>query len=256
MLYMDERKVTFDESIEKEWRSWSYDRTINDPKNNKHDVVTVNGKRKLQFSFKAGSLISSIAERGLISTQEYSRFPKMEGGFFLDESGNLDQQSSHDGIVAVMKTFPEVTNGPYDELRGDRQAKVEFRMAPHAKPSAIPSYELYRKVMESDSIQLKRFREIRRLGLVKKRYDYMHGKSANTEVVDFSMEYDNLWRAVRPVASGVLGDHEENMQNASGETRNHSESRIAALQAAKKHVAGMSIDKSGNSNAGGGSERG
>ena len=235
MLYPDARKVTFDESIEKEWRSWTYN--VDSPEADRDDIVTVDGEKKKQFHFKAGDLISSMALEGIKTTEQYGRIIKMGGGFFHDEFGNLDP-SSHDGIVALMNTFPEVSYGPVDELRGERQVNVEFRMAPHAKPGAIPSHDLYREIMADRGMQRKKYNSMRRLGHLKKKYDFMYGKSANVDVLELDCDFNNLWRAVHPAGRGATGVHEKNRPKAIKSPEDYSKSRTAALLDAKNNAIG------------------
>ena len=203
-LFYDKRSIVFDDTA-KEWRSWTFQQLEDESKSMKYDVVS----GEMQFSIPPGSRIADFLDMALRATREYKQVQKFGGGFVFDESGRVRAgEDMGKPPVFFRLLVHDVEYRQYDPLRNEHEKHIVFAVAAHAEPAAVPSPAAYHRAVGDAAKQRGIVENLRRDGFLRKRYVHMFGETANTEIMDFSYDFDNTYFHMTPHGGGSTGDHD------------------------------------------------
>jgi hypothetical protein len=237
-------KFTFFDGAE-DWANWEFS-TILEGINDQH--ISVNSNDKLDFTITPGSSITGMLRLGLFQTLNMQRLPISNGGFGKNEPNDRKaQEGSLINLPSWIKFETVVTYGPYDPLQGDYQKIIEYKIGSQLRPELVHDPESYMQIQTNAGLNSSRLRNMFGNNLIRKKFDYTF-TGLNTEVIDFTLNFDQLFFQLQPLRAGTLqyswqatsgsGDPELNVVNIEEADFNNSKEEVDALTAAISAIAG------------------
>ena len=209
-IYMDEMKIALDPgSGTDQWATWKFPQKEadgEDPDAPRYDTVT----GKTQFRYVIGSSLRNLIDTVLRTTKEYKRIPTLGKEFVLgDDSEDPGGGTGMSDVPCLFRLVAEVEYGEFDPLRVRNRRSAVYRIMKFAEPAIIPSVSEYNRCMDTTTgVQEARIRKLREGGFLRKKYDFMFGETANTDVTSLQFVFDNAYFNVSPIGKGKLGDHD------------------------------------------------
>lgn len=193
--------IEFDEDT-KEWAKWDLEKA-NAPDIEKNDKTHIGDK--INMSIFSGTTMHEYLARILEKTENYKKIPTYPNGYAKDNGPDQPTTQSLSSIKYGFKIITNVENLNWDVLRQDYQKRITFRIKKHLYPNWIIDSSEYLKTINSPTEQLSRLSNLKKAGLLRKRYDYLFtGK--NTEVMSLDLSFDMTYYVISPIGGGIYGD--------------------------------------------------
>ena len=161
----------------------------------------------MQFRYKTGDTLKSFLDTALRTTKEYKRITTLGDDFVLGEDG--EDGAGMENVPCLFRLVSETEYGEFDPLRARNRKIIRYRIMKYAEPAVIPSTAEYQRFMDTKTgLQEKRIRRLREEGLLRKKYDFMFGETANTDVTSLQFTFDKTYFNISPIGDGTMGNHD------------------------------------------------
>lgn len=217
--YHDVYKFEFDENT-KDWGRWQF-QAIAEPFT--AGGANFTGKSdenpNLQVVIHNGSNITTIFGQVLQLTAEYKRIIALQNDFSTntfrkEPSGEVDL--TLDAFPTFFKIITNVEYGDYDEFSGQYAKIITYKLKAYVVTDEIIDNVSYQRGITDPKIQSQRIDNLVAHNFLRKKYDFLY-TGANTEVIDFDLQFNQAYFYVLPYGDGYYGDPNVQSPRISGD---------------------------------------
>jgi hypothetical protein len=232
-IYIDKFEFSFDEDTEA-WRSWRFQQLDETNATGGFNIVgTGNGNDALQININNGSNITDLIGTVLQLTAEYKNVIRSDTGKSFKETPSDDSTESLSAFPVFYKMIANVEYGEFDILRGEYSKIIKYKLKKFIITDEIVDSMAYSRSIGDDSIQKARISNMRKLKLLRKRYDYIF-TGRNTEVLDLDLTFNNAYYYLVPHGGGLLGDADSQTPQNYNDVQNVIERIVSKKEAISK----------------------
>jgi len=207
--YYDTFSFEFDDSTS-DWKNWRFQILDDGLDIGAVELVGLPGEDPaLQITVNNGTNITTLFSQVLQLTAEYKCIPLTGksglGQQFARPIPSENTNTTLDSLPTFFKMISNVEYGNYDRLKGDYQKKIVYKLKSYVVTNEIIDAIAYQASITNSGVQNRRVENLIANNFLRKRYDYYYtGK--NTEVLEFDMQFDNLYYYITPYGEGTIGD--------------------------------------------------